>query len=202
MEKMKKSKPLIVFVSGTPGSGKTTLARRLAEHMRLLHVPRDEFFWAMTYTLGEHINRRQVGIPAYYDALVYLAEHRISLVTDGTIYKGISEEDIKKYLMPVSHLVNVHCYAKNERERFYKREIELRGENHPWLDDHMKYLETIYEQTVDPLDLGCTCIEVDTTDGYSPSIEKIANQIGDKNNALTEGNPYVGRKTKQDEEKS
>lgn len=196
MEKITKQLASIVLVSGTPGSGKTTLARKLAEHMRLLHVPRDEFFWAMTYTAGEHIDRRYTGIPAYYEALVYLAEHGVSVVTDGTIYKGISEEDIKKYLIPVAHLVNIHCRAKNERERFYKREIELRGENNPWLGGHMKYLDTIYEQTVDPLDLGCVCIEVDTTEDYNPSIEGIANQIGDKNNALTEGSPYIGRKSK------
>ena len=186
--------PLIVFVSGTPGSGKTTLARKLADHMRLLHIPRDEFFWSMAYTAHDHIDRRNVGIPVYYKALAYLAEQGASIVTDGTIYKDISEEDIKQYLVPSGRLVNIHCRAQNERERFYKREVERHGGVNEWLEGHMKYLETIYDQTVEPLDIGCMCIEVDTTHEYNPSLEEIAAKIGDRNNTLTEGNPYVGRK--------
>lgn len=195
MEKGPQLLPLIIFVSGTPGSGKTTLARRLAEHMRLFHIPRDDFFWSMAYTAEGHIDRRNVGIPTYYKALVYLAEQGVSIITDGTIYKGISEEDIKHYLIPVSRLVNIHCRAKNERERFYKREVEYHGGANEWLEGHMKYLETIYDQTVDPLELGCPCIEVDTTDAYNPTLNEIAARISDRNNTLTEGNPYVGRKS-------
>ncbi len=195
MSKIIRQLPLVIFVSGTPGSGKTTLAQRLSKHMRLLHIPRDEFFWSMAYTEGRHIDRRNVGIPAYYNALVYLAEHGISFITDGTIYKDISEEDIKHYLSPVGHLVNVHCRAKNERQRFYDREVQDHGGTNEWLEGHMKYLESIYDQTVEPLRLGCECIEVNTTDEYNPSLTEIAAKIGDRNNAITEGNPYVGRKS-------
>lgn len=77
-------RPLIVLVSGALGSGKTTFAGKLAEHMRLLHIPRDEYFRSLTYTENPIATGRMTTIPAYRDALVYLLEHDVSLVTDGT----------------------------------------------------------------------------------------------------------------------
>jgi chloramphenicol 3-O-phosphotransferase len=186
--------PLIIIVSGAPGSGKTTLAKQLAEHMRLLHIPRDDFFFSMNYTAREYIDRRYVGIPAYYDTLVYLAGRGVSLVTDGTIYQGISEVDINTRLAPVARLVNVHCRAENEHERFYAREVQRNGGKSAWLDNHMEHLKKIYSQAVDPLDLQCQLIEVDATKDYKPSLADIAAQIGDRNKSL-EGNVYVGKKS-------
>ena len=172
-------RPLLVLGSGAPGAGKSTLARRLADYMRLVHIDRDAFFWSLSYTQGEQIDRRSVGIPAYYESLVYLLKKGVSLVTDGTLYRGASEQDIAAYLAPVARIVNVHCRATNEKERFRSREIERAGGVAPeWLDGHMPRLDAIYADTCDPLDLGCMCIEVDSTDQYSPSVAAVAERIG------------------------
>lgn len=181
------TRPLIVLVSGAPGSGKTTLARALAEHMRLLHVPRDEFFWSLTYTANPTDAGRMTDIPAYWEALVALVKRNVSIITDGTLYKGLSEPDIQRHLAPVARLVNVHCRAQNEYERFHAREIkrhERFGNSIAWLDGHQRRLKEIYDDTVDPLDLNCLRIEVDTTSTYHPSIKVIAAQIDDRNNRL------------------
>ena len=41
----------------------------------------------------------------------------------------------------------------------------------------MARLDEIYADTVDPLDYGVPCIEVDANDGYAPSIEALALEI-------------------------
>lgn len=169
--------PLLVFVSGAPGAGKTTLAHEIAEYLRIPHVPRDEILRGMEMTVGRSINRGGEGVAAYYSVLSTMLEAGISLVTDGTIYKEISEKDIKTHLGTRSTVVNVHTRAKNEQERFVKREQERKGWSSEWVDAHKARLTEIYHQTVDPLELDVPLIEVDTTHGYSPPIEEIVQSI-------------------------
>ena len=187
--------PLFVIVSGAPGSGKTTLATQLAAHMRLLHVPRDEFFWGMTYTANAHINRGAEGINTFYDVLRSLGEKGVSLVTDGTIYKGISEPDITSKLAPIARLVNVHCRAENVNQRFYNREVARYGQATDELEEHLKHLDKIYADTAEPLQLDCPVLEVDTNGIYNPSLAEIAEWIGDRNSELSKRAAYRGKRT-------
>ncbi len=165
-------KPLLVLVSGAPGSGKTTFARQLAEQMRILHIERDRAFDAMLYTLGPDFSREKQGIPRFYALLAETLKLDVSLVVDATLYRGKSEVDIL-LLHELATLVNVHCRASNEHQRFYEREVARTGGVPDWLPAHMPKLDQIYECVRDPLDLGCPCIEVNTTDNYRPSIAEV-----------------------------
>ncbi|HSX17600.1 MAG TPA: AAA family ATPase [Patescibacteria group bacterium] len=186
-----KDTPLLVLVSGAPGSGKSTLARRLAEHMRLPHIERDLVFWGMRYTADGVIDQSKEGISAYYATITGMLRCGISVVTDGTMYRGISEEDVREQLVPIARVVNVHCRATGEHERFYAREMNRRGGPPDWLEDYMPKLKKIYPDTAEPLDLGCPLIEVDTTNEYAPTLDDIAAQLEDRNNKVRKGHPYA-----------
>jgi len=168
-------KPLIVLVSGAPGSGKSTLAGKLAEQMRLVHIPRDEVLRAIEFTKGERIERGVLGIETYFQLLTYMVEADISVVTDGTIYKDLSEDDIKTRLTSIAHVVNVHTHAEGVNERFRERE-KKRGSD-DWVEGHMARLREIYPLTAHPLDLGVTLIEVDATHEYVPSLNDVVAAI-------------------------
>jgi|GEM_PF-921268 len=172
-------KPLLVIVSGAPGSGKTTLASRLADYMRLPHIERDTVLRGLEFTKGT-VDKAKEGVPIYYGQLKNMIDAGISLVTDGTLYKNVSEQDIKTQLVPHTIAINVHARAQNEHQRFYDREMNRRGvpkEWNKWLESHMDHLKKIYSSTVEPLDLGIPLLEVDTNDEYNPEIGEIAAQI-------------------------
>lgn len=171
-------KPLVVLVSGAPGAGKTTLASRLEQHMRLPHIPRDKIVHGLERTKGDKIDRAGYGVPLYYNLVANMLDSGISLITDGTIYRGISEADLKKYIIARAFVVNVHVRASNEWERFCNRELNREGWSHEWLDGHKKIFDERYHLTVDPLDLEVPVIEVDTNDVYNPSLADISQQIG------------------------
>lgn len=171
--------PLLVLVSGAPGSGKTTLAREVAEYLRLPHVPRDEILRGLEMTAGGKIDRSGHGITVYYKVLTTMLDEGVSLVTDGTIYKGVSEDDIAKHLGVRATVINVHARAKNEYERFKARERQrkTKGWSDDWVISHKQRLDKVYNQAVEPLELNVPLIEVNTTSGYDPPIEKIVYRI-------------------------
>ena len=45
------------------------------------------------------------------------------------------------------------------------------------VDALLPYVEELQPQLLEPLDLGCPCILVDTTDGFEPGVEEIAAEI-------------------------
>lgn len=182
------NRPLIILVTGAPGSGKSTLAATLAEHMRLPHIERDVIFRGINLTHGEKTDPITIGIPAYYAVIHAMLDRKMSLVTDGTMYKGVSEKDIKKHLVRRAYVVNLHTRAQNEKERFRQREFARTFQSSDWVDDHMVRLDAIYADTVDPLDYGVECIEVDTNDGYTPSIEQLALEIMKRYDKATKEN--------------
>ncbi len=170
-------KPVLVIVSGAPGSGKTIFASTLAAHMRLLHIERDRAFDAMRFTFEpETFSREKDGIHLFYELVASVLKTQTSIVIDATLYKGKSENDMIP-LQQHAQMLNIHCRATNEHQRFYEREIVKAGKTPDWLPAHMSKLNEIYDLVRDPLDIGCPIIEVDTTDTYNPSISTIASQI-------------------------
>jgi 2-phosphoglycerate kinase len=170
-------RPLVVLVSGAPGSGKSTLAAKVAAYMRVPHIERDNFTRGMELTLGREVNRVKESFPLYYRHLAAFLDDKVSLVTDGTLYKGASEADVRQHLASRAFVVNIHTRARDEHQRFYDREMNREGHAHDWVQDHMKVLEGIYDDVVNPLDLGVPLIEVDTNDGYDPEIARVVEQI-------------------------
>lgn len=170
-------KPLLIIVSGAPGTGKTTFASKLAAHMRLLHIERDRAFDAMRFTFEPGaFSREKDGIHLFYELIASALKTQTSIVVDATLYKGKSENDIIP-LHQYAQIINVHCRAANEHQRFYEREVAKAGRTPDWLPTHMSKLDEIYDLVRDPLDLHCPIIEVDTTDAYSPSVRTIASRI-------------------------
>lgn len=170
-------KPLLILISGAPGSGKTTLASKLADYLQIIHIPRDLVLRSIEMTEGRGIDRGGIGIETYFSMVKNMLASNVSLVTDGTLRKNLSEPDMRKHFISNATVINVHTRAKNEHDRFIQREKQREGWSNEWVSGHIATLDEVYGRAVDPLDLGVPLIEVDATDGYDPPIAEIARQI-------------------------
>ena len=92
--------PLLVIVNGAPASGKTTLARRLADTLRLPLLERD----GLKEVLADHLEvadlaqsdaltRAAVGV--FYSLADELVRARVGMVLDQAYRRGQAEDQLR-----------------------------------------------------------------------------------------------------------
>jgi predicted kinase len=161
---------LLIIVSGPPGAGKTTLARRIAQALALPLIAKDDIKESLFDSLGwqDRAWSRQIGRATY--ALMYyfietqLAARRSLIVEsnfDANATPKLRALQVKSNFVPLQIL----CYADNAVliERFKARWAG--GKRHPGHSEN-QITEEEYRtfRKYPPLDLGGTVIEIDTTD--------------------------------------
>ena len=178
-EQSRMGKPLLIIVNGLPGTGKTTLARRLAVDVRLPVFSRD----GMYETLYDALECQSNGCPpligpATFTLLYYVASSLLaagqSLVIEG--FFGRSELRSAEFL----HLQQAYDFepfqivCKSDGgvllERFLarvgtvERHVGHRDRDLEWIEQNK---EQLLQGHLTPLALGGQVIEIDTTTPHS-----------------------------------
>lgn len=158
-------KPLLVVVQGPPAAGKTTVAREIAQRLRLPLLMKDTVKEALFAGLGtgdlEWSQRLGVGT---YEVLAALVEEsvaaRASVVLEGNFARG---SDLERRLAALpARFVQIHCNAPLALliERYQSRE------RHPGHVDGERLdglREAVESHRHDPLDLPGVTIRIDTS---------------------------------------
>ena len=177
---------MLVIVGGAPGSGKTTLARRLAAELRLPLVAKDDVKEALYETVGAPtLDASRVLGNASYRIMYLMAERLleagVGLVLESNFGRGWCEDELQPLVRRATGgAVMVLCGGDPETIVRRYRERAERGERHPGHRDGQlvgtvaaRLADGIYE----PLDLDVPLVRVDTTwnvaGGYVPAYEEI-----------------------------
>jgi predicted kinase len=174
--------PLLVLVTGPPGSGKTTLAAPLAPELGFPLLARDDLKEILYDELGtgdvEWV--RRLGGASF--TLLYLAAARVleaggSLVLEANFFRGTSEKDVQA--LPPHRLVQVHCSAPHDE---LLRRVTGRAGRHPGHIDERRVDEVaarLRHGTHEPLDLPGQVIRVDTSNPVD--VSKLARRVRTRN---------------------
>ena len=177
------NKPFCIIVSGRPGSGKTTLAKKLGIGLHLPVLSRDEVKEGYVVTSGKVHNQLPDGAnwkatETFFKTTHIMIESGVSVVIEAAFQHKVWSMAIPEF-MSIARVRIVTCDLDPALSA--KRHLE-RGLNDPSReyfhgDLRVKHFretgEFLEPDDYIPPDFDCPTYHTDTEDGYSPPIEDI-----------------------------
>ena len=170
-------KPLLLVISGPPGSGKTTLSRVIGDRLGLPVLCRDGIKEGVVFTTGEPVSH---GTPRaaelfglFYELLDAYLERGVSVIAEAAFRAGVAPEELL-CRQSAAHLKLVRCGTSEAVwfDRFRARSPRPGHADDEFVDrtlaaggpDSTSYL----------IDLpGVAVLDVDTTTDLVPDLEAI-----------------------------
>jgi len=166
--------PLLILISGKPGAGKSTLARRLAaeDALWLPLVSNDSLRVGLLET-GVAASGR-AAIDVFYGNIGYLLDRGVSLIAELSFRRGLDEPQLRQ-LAGRCRMVHIPCLTTIEvaQQRFLVRQGVRRPI--PGADTVGTAMGggTFDWSVFEPLDLPVPRLGVDTTAEYVPELASI-----------------------------
>jgi predicted kinase len=169
------SRPTLVIVSGPAGAGKTTLAHRLAARIGCPALCRDEIKEGMVATMpgfvpgpSDPLTMRSYDL--FFAAIRLFLEHGVTHVAEAAFQHANWKRGLEP-LLPLALLRIVRCQVPPE---IAHARADQRRHQQPTRAAHDDTGHFSVERPFEQIRLDAPTLDVDTTNGYIPSLDAIA----------------------------
>jgi len=178
------NKPLLLVVTGSPASGKTTLAHLLANKINCPLLSRDELKEGLINTLELSHSQvdRSVDLQVYetfFETIELLLSKNISLVVEAAFQDKLWRPKLLPLLQKAAIKIII-CKADLTliKARFANR-LSTNPDREKFHGDQSMNAEQIASliDHYNPVKMEVPTLEVDTTQEYNPDLEEIINFI-------------------------
>lgn len=180
-------KPVLILVNGLPGTGKTTLARRLAADMQLPVFSRDGLY----ETLFDALECRGSGAPPLLGSAAFALLYHVAGSVLAAGQSVIVEQFFGRPELRTAELLNLqHTYdfepfqilCRTEGRVLLERSLARAGteerhashQDREWLEQNEEHL---LQGHLSPLALGGQLVEIDTTTPHSFNYAGLLSQV-------------------------
>jgi predicted kinase len=174
------SLPTLVVVSGPPGSGKTTLAHKIALAVGCPAICRDEIKEGMVHSArgftpgpGDELTMRT--LPAFFGVLELLLRAGVTTVAEAAFQDRLWRPGLEP-LQSLAQIRIVHCTV--DAAVAFQRNLRRKEDNplrqaHADPGPHDAVEHALGHNAFDRVSVDVPWVEVDTTDGYRPGLREI-----------------------------
>lgn len=171
----------LILISGSPGSGKTTFAKKLADLTNYDFINSDDFLEGV-WEKNKHdtsYDRESTGTKILFEWIYEKLNLGVNIITDIVLVEGKIEEELDR-LLNSTDAVWLHCMSADPLARYERRETLKDGSKPDWFNDHFKYLQKNINKMREPLKVNQQPIIIQTDNEYEPTLEHILGIINKK----------------------
>ena len=173
------SKPYLLIVTGKPGAGKTTFAKKFGDEIYMPVISRDQIKEGYVHTFGESHSElppesNRIVTEIFFDTLTGLIDGGVSVIAEAAFRHEVWANRLEPFTEKAQiYLLICRVSDKIARDRFNKR----RSEN-----DMREYFhgDNVVDQNVRVYDeprLDVPTFYIDTEREYNPDVKELAEKM-------------------------